>query len=72
MKKNEGRSPDKKPSQLITERIKELGDWRGRALAHMRKLIKEADPDVVEEWNGAALFGSTTAASVPANRIRTM
>src|SRR6202167_5183299 len=38
------------PSQLIDARIKELGDWRGETLAHIRKLIKEADPDVVEEW----------------------
>jgi hypothetical protein len=34
----------------ITQRIKELGDWRGETLAHMRKLIHEADPDVVETW----------------------
>jgi hypothetical protein len=38
------------PSQLIDARIKELGDWRGVTLAHIRKLIKEADPEVVEEW----------------------
>ena len=38
------------PSQLITERIAELGDWRGAVLAHVRKLIKEADPNVTEEW----------------------
>ena len=38
------------PAQLIDARIKELGDWRGETLAHIRKLIKEADPDVVEEW----------------------
>ena len=37
-------------SALITKRIAELGDWRGTALARIRKLIKEADPDVVEEW----------------------
>ena len=37
-------------SQLISNRIAELGDWRGKTLARMRKLIKEADPDVVEEW----------------------
>ena len=39
-----------KPSQLIDARIKELGDWRGETLARIRKLIKRADPDVVEEW----------------------
>jgi hypothetical protein len=38
------------PSQLIDARIKELDDWRGEALARIRKLIKQADPDVVEEW----------------------
>src|SRR2546423_6137559 len=37
-------------SELISKRIDELGDWRGQTLARMRKLIKEADPDVVEEW----------------------
>jgi hypothetical protein len=37
-------------SELISRRIAELGDWRGKTLATMRKLIKEADPDVVEEW----------------------
>ena len=38
------------PAQLVDARIKELGDWRGETLAHIRKLIKDADPDVVEEW----------------------
>ena len=38
------------PSQLIDARIKELGDWRGEMLAHVRALIKQADPEVVEEW----------------------
>ena len=37
-------------SELISARIAELGDWRGKTLSHMRKLIKQADPDVVEEW----------------------
>src|SRR4051812_2990225 len=37
-------------SELITQRIAELGDWRGDTLARMRTLIKEEDPDVVEEW----------------------
>ena len=41
---------DKSPSELIDARIEELGDWRGRILAHVRALIKQADPDVVEEW----------------------
>ena len=38
------------PSELIDARIEELGDWRGETLAQVRSLIKEADPDVVEEW----------------------
>ena len=38
------------PSQLIDARIQELGDWRGKTLARIRKLIKQAVPDVVEEW----------------------
>jgi hypothetical protein len=41
---------DKSPSQLIDERIKELDDWRGAMLSKLRSLVKEADPDVVEEW----------------------
>ena len=38
------------PSQLIDARIEELGDWRGETLARVRRLIKEADPEMVEEW----------------------
>ena len=41
---------DRSPSQLIDARIQELGDWRGETLAKVRRLIKEADPEVVEEW----------------------
>jgi hypothetical protein len=40
----------KSPAQLIEARIAELGDWRGETLARIRKLIKEADPDVTEDW----------------------
>jgi len=40
----------KPPSELIDGRIAELGDWRGETLARVRKLIREADPEVVEEW----------------------
>lgn len=47
---SEGSSTPDSPSQLIDERISELADWRGETLARMRRLIKEADPDVVEEW----------------------
>ena len=38
------------PSQLIDARIKDLGDWRGKTLARLRALIKQADPEVMEEW----------------------
>jgi hypothetical protein len=40
----------KTPSQLIDQRIEELGDWRGELLARIRRAIKEAEPDAVEEW----------------------
>jgi hypothetical protein len=43
-------SESESPSELISKRIAELGDWRGDALERMRKLIMAADPDVVEEW----------------------
>src|ERR1700759_68097 len=42
--------PDESPAHLIDARIEELGAWRGAMLARLRALIKEADPDVVEEW----------------------
>ena len=42
---------DASPSRLIDERIKELGDWRGKMLARVRALIKKADPEVVVEWS---------------------
>ena len=41
---------DEDPSQLIDAKVEELGDWRGRTLSRVRELIKQADPDVVEEW----------------------
>jgi hypothetical protein len=44
------RSDDKSPSERIDERIQELGDWRGETLGRLRALIREAEPDVVEEW----------------------
>jgi hypothetical protein len=48
--KKSGPQKGKSPSQLIDARIKELGDWRGRMLSRLRALVKEADPEVVEEW----------------------
>jgi len=49
MKKSEPQN-SKSPSQLIDARIEELGDWRGEMLSRLRTLVKEADPEVVEEW----------------------
>ena len=48
--KSQPKAASKAASKLISERIAELGDWRGDTLARMRALIREADPDVVEEW----------------------
>ncbi|BDU69260.1 hypothetical protein GETHOR_13610 [Geothrix oryzae] len=48
--KKQSASPVPTASELITERIAELGDWRGETLGRMRRLIQEADPEVVEEW----------------------
>ena len=45
-----GSQKTKSPSELIDERIKELGDWRGKMLSRLRALINQADPEVVEEW----------------------
>jgi len=54
MKKRKSGSKEEKggdsPSQLIDARIKELSDWRGETLARVRRLIRQADPEVVEEW----------------------
>ncbi|MFN2636111.1 MAG: DUF1801 domain-containing protein [Gemmatimonadaceae bacterium] len=48
--KKSGTSDGQSASQLISKRITDLEDWRGETLSRMRKLIKQADPDVVEEW----------------------
>jgi len=48
--KKSGASQGESASELISKRIVELGDWRGETLKRMRKLIKQADPNVVEEW----------------------
>jgi hypothetical protein len=49
VKKSESQK-SKSPSELIDARIKELGDWRGEMLGRLRGLVKEADPEIVEEW----------------------
>src|SRR5215217_5301626 len=48
--KKSGTQKSGSPSQLIDARIQELGDWRGKMLSRLRTLVKEADPEVVEEW----------------------
>ncbi len=50
MNRKSSSQENKAPFQLIDARIKELGDWRGRTLSRLRTLIKQADPEVVEEW----------------------
>jgi hypothetical protein len=52
--KKSGASQEKSASELISKRIVELGDWRGKTLGRMRTLIKEADPEAVEEWKWVA------------------
>jgi hypothetical protein len=48
--KKSGSQNSKSPSQRIDARIKELGDWRGKMLSRLRTLVKQADPEVIEEW----------------------
>jgi hypothetical protein len=48
-----GSQQDKSPSEQIDARIEELGDWRGEMLSRLRGLVREADPEVVEEWKWA-------------------
>ena len=57
MKKSDAKQ-GQSASELISKRIAELGDWRGKTLSRMRKLIKEADPDVVEEWKWVKTSGT--------------
>jgi len=52
-KEKSGASENESPSHLIDARIKELVDWRGKTLERVRRLIKEADPQIVEEWKWA-------------------
>jgi hypothetical protein len=50
MTRSGARHKDESPSQLISRKIAELGDWRGETLGRIRALIKEVDPDILEEW----------------------
>jgi hypothetical protein len=53
MKTKTGPQPGKSAAQMIDAQIEELGDWRGKMLSRLRTLVKEADPEVVEEWKWA-------------------
>ena len=72
--KKSGASQGESASELISNRITELGDWRGDTLDRMRTLIKQADPDVVEEWKWMEIRRAcsvrTTASSARANPTR--
>ena len=71
MKKKTGSKKDESPAQLIDARIEELGDWRGEMLSRLRALIKQADPEVVEEWKWRGVpVWSTTESSAPARPTR--
>lgn len=50
MQANDKKASPESPSKLIDAKIKELGDWRGKMLEEVRRIIKEADPEIVEEW----------------------
>jgi hypothetical protein len=54
-----GPVPVESASALIDEKIKELGDWRGKTLAKVRELVHEADPEILEEWAGGPPFSLT-------------
>jgi hypothetical protein len=51
--RTKGAAPVESASALIDEKIKELGDWRGKTLAKVRRIVREADPEVIEEWKWA-------------------
>jgi hypothetical protein len=55
-----GASQGRSASELISKRIADLGDWRGATLRRVRRLIKDADPDVVEEWKWRGRRASPT------------
>ena len=61
----------KSPSELIDARIEELGDWRGELLGRLRALVKEADPEVVEEWKwrGVPMGATKAVGPTQANQI---
>jgi hypothetical protein len=59
-------------SALIDEKIKELGDWRGKTLAKVREILHEADPEIVEEWKWRGLPSGLTPASSARERLTRM
>ena len=72
--KNRTPKDDRPPSGLITQRIEELGDWRGKVLAQLRKLILDAAPEVTEEWKwGTAVWvhnGNVVAAGAFKDHVK--
>jgi len=71
MKRSGARQEGESASQLISKRIAELGDWRGETLGRIRALIKEADPDILEEWKWMGTpSGRTTGSSAPAKTYK--
>jgi hypothetical protein len=61
--------PVESASALIDEKIKELGDWRGKTLAKVREIIHEADPEIIEEWKWMGLQSGPTAVSSARERL---
>ena len=72
--KNRTPKDDRPPSELITQQIEELGDWRGKVLAQLRKLILDAAPEVTEEWKwGTAVWvhkGNVVAAGAFKDHVK--
>ena len=72
--KNRTPKDDRPPSELITQQIQELGDWRGKVLAQLRKLILDAAPEVTEEWKwGTAVWvhkGNVVAAGAFKDHVK--
>ena len=68
--KKSGASRGQSASELISKRIAELGDWRGQTLSRMRRLIKEADPDVVEALFRQAVALNSSGKSKPSKKAK--
>jgi len=70
--KKSGSQKTKSPSELIDARIKELGDWQGKMLGRLRGLIKEADPEVVEEGNTRRAIDSHEGEKIDEKALKTL